>query len=83
MRSFTKDIGGVRDASLRRRVQQTILKVEEAGSLLDLAEVRKLEGSDRHYRLRVGEYRIGLMLDGDTVVFMRLLHRKDIYKYFP
>ena len=29
------------------------------------------------------DYRVGLTLHHDTVIFVRILDRKDIYKYFP
>ncbi|HAO10876.1 MAG TPA: plasmid stabilization protein, partial [Planktothrix sp. UBA8407] len=44
---------------------------------------KKLKGDDNAYRLRVGDYRIGFYFDGETVTFARVLHRKDIYRYFP
>jgi hypothetical protein len=28
-------------------------------------------------------YRLGLYLEQDTVVLVRLLHRKEMYRYFP
>ncbi|MCC5620529.1 type II toxin-antitoxin system RelE/ParE family toxin [Nostoc sp. CHAB 5715] len=33
--------------------------------------------------MRVGDYRIGFTVAGDTITFVRVLHRKDIYRYFP
>ena len=48
-----------------------------------MRNLRKLRGSDRYYRIRVGEYRVGLSVEGDTVTFVRFLHRKDVYRYFP
>ncbi|MGH2412635.1 MAG: type II toxin-antitoxin system RelE family toxin, partial [Microcystaceae cyanobacterium] len=35
------------------------------------------------YRIRLGDYRIGLFIEGKTVTFARVLHRKEIYRYFP
>ncbi len=37
----------------------------------------------RYYRIRVGDYRIGVEVVGDEILFVRILHRKDIYRYFP
>ena len=48
-----------------------------------IVNLKKLKGDDNAYRLRVGDYRIGFYFDGDTVTFARVLHRKDIYRYFP
>lgn len=46
--------------------------------------MKKLSGgSGDYYRLRVGDYRIGLEIEGEIIVFVRCLHRRDIYRYFP
>jgi len=81
--SFAQDLRKVREAELKRRVRETIELVERAQELQEVRDIKKLRGSDRYYRIRVGDYRIGLLVEGDTVVFVRFLHRKDIYRYFP
>ena len=81
--SFLKDLERVRDAAIRRRVKEIIEQVETAETPSDITNLKKLRGSERYYRIRTGDYRIGLVLEGDTVVFVRFLHRKDIYRYFP
>jgi len=45
--------------------------------------IKKLKGFENFYRLRVGNYRLGFLLKDEKIVFLRFLHRKDIYKYFP
>jgi len=47
-------------------------------------DLKKLtEGRGEYYRLRVGGYRVGLEVEGEAVVFVRYLHRREIYRYFP
>jgi mRNA interferase RelE/StbE len=82
-RSFVKDLERVRDKRLKERVRETIDRVEEAGSLQEIPDVKKLRGSERYYRIRIGDYRLGLVLEGDSVIFVRFLHRKDVHRYFP
>jgi mRNA interferase RelE/StbE len=48
-----------------------------------VAGLKKLKGGGNYYRVRVGEYRVGLVIEGDSVTFMRFLDRKEIYRYFP
>jgi len=45
----------------------------------------KLRGYKDYYRIRVGDYRIGLRLDFDRrlIEFRRVLHRNQIYRRFP
>lgn len=82
-RSFVKDLEKITDQRLKQRVRDVILAVEEASALSDVGHVRKLRAGDNYYRIRVGDYRIGVVSDGETVVFVRFLHRKDLYRYFP
>jgi len=82
-RSFVKDLERVRDKVLRERVRETIEQVERAQALQEMENVKKLRGGERYYRIRIGDYRLGLVLEENTVIFVRFLHRKDVYKYFP
>jgi mRNA interferase RelE/StbE len=81
--SFAKDLRRTRDQTLKRRVREIIELVERADTLQEIGGVRKLRGGDQYYRIRIGDYRLGLVLDNDTVIFVRFLHRKDVYRYFP
>jgi len=42
-----------------------------------------LTSDGAYYRIRLGDYRIGLVVNEQTVVFVRFLHRREIYRYFP
>jgi len=80
---FLKDLEVVAHKNLRRRIKQTIERVEQARSLHDVQCIKKLRGGEGYYRIRLGDYRLGLVLRADTVIFVRFLHRKDVYRYFP
>ena len=82
-KSFLRDLKKLKDATVRGRVREVIEAVEEADSLSDLPEVKKMSGSSGYYRVRIGSHRIGLAVEGEEVEFVRALNRKDIYKYFP
>ena len=51
--------------------------------LSDVRNIKKIKGFKNLYRIRLGEYRIGIEYRNSKVVFIRFLLRKDIYKYFP
>ena len=82
-KSFEKDLSKIRDVELLQRIQAVIEEVENIDSLTDLSNVKKLKAEGNYYRLRVGDYRIGLSVNEDAVTFVRVLHRKEIYRYFP
>lgn len=81
--SFARDLERVRDRSFLKRVKETIEEVETAIRVLDIRNLKKLRKEGRYYRIRLGDYRIGLIIEDKTIVFVRLLHRSEIYRYFP
>jgi mRNA interferase RelE/StbE len=82
-KSFVKDLEKLRDAKAKSRVRNAVLHAEAAEALQELGDIRRLRGGEQAYRIRVGDYRLGLILEGNTIVFVRCLHRKDLYRYFP
>ena len=48
-------------------------------------KVGKMVGYKTYYKIRVGDYRVGLHIDRQNriIKFMRVLHRKEIYRKFP
>jgi len=81
--SFARDLKKIKDEKLTARVRQVIDRVERAQSLQEVENLKKLRGGDRYYRIRIGDYRIGLAVEENTVTFVRFLHRRDVYRYFP
>jgi len=81
--SFVKDLRGIRNTKVLDRIRQAIEAVETVDRLEELAHIKKLQGGGNYYRLRVGDYRMGLIVRDDLVVFVRVLNRKEIYRYFP
>ncbi len=81
--SFARDLRAIRDKKVLDRIRQAILNVEAADHLDEIHRLKHLKGEERSYRIRVGDYRVGLLIEGDLVVFVRALHRREIYRYFP
>ena len=81
--SFVKDLKKIKEKQLQSQIRELIEKVEASGNMIELENIKKLSGGDVYYRIRLGDYRIGLKIENDTVCFVRFLHRKDIYRYFP
>lgn len=82
-KSFGRDLKKIKDKRLLRQVEETLEQVESASSLNDVPNVKKMQGFDTYYRIRVGDYRIGIELSEGQVIFVCVLNRKDIYRYFP
>jgi mRNA interferase RelE/StbE len=82
-KSFEKDLAKIRDEDLLSRIKAAIEDVEAAESLVDLTNVKKLKADGDSYRMRIGDYRVGFTNDEDVITFVRILHRKEMYRYFP
>lgn len=46
-------------------------------------DLKSIKGFKNYYRIRIGDYRIGFKIESNAVIFIRVCHRKDIYKCFP
>jgi mRNA interferase RelE/StbE len=83
-KSFAKDLKTYsRDETLLARIQEIILEVEAVDSITSIKNLKKLKAEGAYYRIRVGNYRIGLIIENEIVTFVRVLHRSQIYRYFP
>ncbi len=80
---FAKDLRSIRDTKLLAKIKEMIDECKLADSLTELKNVKKLQGYESYYRIRIGDYRVGIEVINEELIFTRLLHRKDVYKYFP
>jgi mRNA interferase RelE/StbE len=82
-KSFQKDTRRIKDKSILQRIANTIANIQRAKNLEDIKNLKKIRGTHSMYRIRIGDYRLGIIITDTAVEFVRCLHRKDIYKYFP
>jgi len=83
-RSFPKSLEKVNDSKILKRIIKIIIEIEKAPSLKEINNCKKLTGYKNYFRIRIGDYRLGIeLINQQTIRFILLAHRKDIYKYFP
>lgn len=81
--AFRRDLRRIRDPVILRRVNRKIAEIEAATSMRDISNVSRMNTpSGNDYRARIGNYRMGVTLEGDTVVLHRILPRDEIYRRF-
>ena len=81
--SFDADLSAINDAALLGRIRKVIEQAEAARTFKQIPNLKRLEATGKYYRIRVGDYRVGLVFERGTVTFVRCLHRKEIYRFFP
>jgi mRNA interferase RelE/StbE len=81
--SFLNSVRKIKDDKIKADILRTILKAETVENILQIHDLKKLKGYRDFYRIRIGNYRIGIKVEKGTIVFAALAHRKDIYRIFP
>ncbi|WP_291323182.1 type II toxin-antitoxin system RelE/ParE family toxin [Desulfonatronospira sp.] len=83
-KGFSKDLDGIiHNASLKKRLVDILEKLQQIDSPQDMKSIRKIQGYSEYYRIRIGDYRLGIKITRNCIEVLRFLHRKDIYKNFP
>jgi len=82
-KTFSKQIDAIYDESLKLRLSRVVQNAISANTLQDIVNLKKMKGHPTAYRIKMGDYRIGLFFEEEVIVFTYLAHRKDIYNRFP
>lgn len=80
---FLDDIKNLRDNKIKQRLLDKIEFLESVQSLQSVPQIKKMKGFSDAWRIRIGDYRLGFRLIGDTIVLGRFLSRQQIYRFFP
>ena len=82
-KAFLKDLEKL-PATSRKKVENLVFEeIPKAKEFSVIKNTKKLKGYENFYRVRIGNSRIGFEYRDKEIVFYRVLHRKDIYRYFP
>jgi mRNA interferase RelE/StbE len=83
-RSFNKDLKKITDEKLKLDIAKLLIKLKKIPSISGIKNLKKMTGYQTYYRIRMGDYRIGLKIENQTTLkLIRFKHRKEIYKLFP
>ncbi|MDZ8108864.1 MAG: type II toxin-antitoxin system RelE/ParE family toxin [Nostoc sp. DedQUE12a] len=81
---FLKDLADLPE-DVQARIEPIVFEELESENPFELGYLQKMKGYDDKYKIRVGNYRIGITVDKETqtLICQRVAHRKDIYNIFP
>jgi len=83
-KSFQKDVSKINDGKIKLALSEIIESVRQSDNLFAITNLKKLTGFKDCYRIKLGNYRIGLEYTKDReVVLIRFLDRKEIYRKWP
>jgi mRNA interferase RelE/StbE len=80
-KKFLKELSCVEN-EIRIKIEKIAFEEMLATSPFQTGYLEKMHGYDNKYKIRVGNFRIGITIDkeNDTLYFERAVHRKDIYR---
>ena len=68
----------------RQKIEDFVFEESAAMNSLEEAGIfEKMKGYRYYYKARFGSYRVGVRYEDNILIFERVLHRKEIYRYFP
>jgi mRNA-degrading endonuclease RelE of RelBE toxin-antitoxin system len=82
--SFLRDLKKLKKLTLYSKIFTLAFQtLPNAATLTAVPGVKAMAGHSHRYRVRVGSYRVGMQVDGPIVELIRVLDRRDFYRYFP
>lgn len=82
-KQFSKDLREIHPI-YQRRVAELIGEIRLANDIRSIRHIEPCEGATNAYRIRMGDFRIGVRIGNDNVVkFERIKKRGDFYNFFP
>ena len=83
-KSFEKWLSNISEAIILKKIEQAILKAENAKTIQEIPNTKKLTGYKNYYRIKIGDYRVGFeRINKTTIRLIIIANRKDIYRKFP
>lgn len=82
--TFLKDLKQLKSSESYQRIYElAFTTLENINSLDGILDIKAMKGYPNRYRIRIGNYRLGIEVNGDLIEVMRVLHRREFYRYFP
>ena len=82
--AFLKDLKQLKSSTSYQRIYDLAFTTLEAiNTLEEISDIKAMRGYAGRYRIRIGDYRMGIEVNEDVIEVMRVLHRREFYRYFP
>jgi mRNA interferase RelE/StbE len=81
---FLKELSKV-PGDIQIQAEKIVFDDLTSGNPFNLGYLEQMRGYPDKYKIRIGQYRIGISIDkqNEVVICSRIAHRKDIYRLFP
>ena len=82
-RKFLKELSQI-PSKERIKIEKFVFEViPHLKTISESYKIESMKEYKNYYKVRFGDYRVGLRNEKDLIILERVLHRKEIYRYFP
>ena len=82
-KKFLKDLASI-PSKQRQEIENFVFQeLPKSKWIGDLHKFEKMKGYINCYKARFGSYRVGVVINDNTIELKRVMDRKNIYKFFP
>ena len=83
-KTFLKELASL-PTDVQNRAEDIVFRQLPLTNPFEAGYVERLRGHRGKYKIRIGNYRIGLTIDqkNRVITCQRIAHRRDIYRIFP
>ncbi len=83
-KTFLKDLSKVFPDKRRKQIEKFVfVELPGLSSIESAGNIEQMTGFKNYYKVRFGDFRVGMNKNDNTIELLRVLNRKEIYKYFP
>ena len=81
---FLKELASL-PSNVQTRIEVIVFQELKSDNPFSLGYIEKMKGYNDKYKIRVGDYRIGISVDSlnKRITCQRVAHRREIYRIFP
>ena len=81
---FLKELASL-PSNVHTRIEVIVFQELKSDNPFSLGYIEKMKGYSDKYKIRVGDYRIGISVDSldKRIICQRVAHRREIYRIFP
>jgi mRNA interferase RelE/StbE len=81
---FLKDLHKLRGTPFYSKIKDLVFyTLPKCKTIREIPNIKSLKNAENKFRIRVGDYRIGIKLSNDIIEVMRVKHRKEFYRFYP
>ena len=82
-KKFLKDLANI-PLNTRKEIEHFVFEILPATkTIAESTKFEKMTGYEHCFKARFGDYRIGAYYSKNVLELRRVLHRREVYRYFP